>query len=569
MLTSSKRSLCLTAASISIALMCSGVLTFSGGGAAFASSPVPRFGPLIEDAVAPASAQFNGVSCAAPGSCTAVGSESHGAAYAIESDGAWGEVTELPATSGVQLFGVSCSATTDCTAVGTDGVDEPIYATESSGTWGPVTELPVSDGTGQFNGVSCTSATDCIAVGIDIGSGDDGGMPLYATESAGAWGPLTTLTDPNGGARFNGVSCISAKDCTAVGTDVTGAIWATEATGTWSAVSVRPMSTADLECGGSGGISCPPGGLYGVSCVSMTECTAVGTDGSVNPFSMTESDGSWGASTKVSKASGVLSGVSCADASDCTAVGQLGVAQPQGISATDTSGKWGSVAEFGSSSDHDDELSAIDCTSRTDCMTVGAKDDQPAHAGTIAGSPSIETAIAGKQQATITFSAPADDGGAPITGYQVLRSFPGDLELFVSPSPCAASPCRVTGLRGGTTYRFEVVAVTGNGLSLPSSPSTKVTTTATVPYAPRNIAVKPGSSSAIVRWSAPWDGGSSIISYTATAARANGTFTCRSSRTTCTIHGLRNGRTYTLSVVARNVVGTSKSSATKTVRPQG
>ena len=154
---------------------CAHVLGWRGG--VCVQSGFPDSDHSVRDAVAPASAQFNGVSCAAPGSCTAVGSESHGAAYAIESDGAWGEVTELPATSGVQLFGVSCSATTDCTAVGTDGVDEPIYATECS-VPGDRCRAPRVRWHRTVQRRHCTSATDCIAVGIDIGSGDDGGMPL-------------------------------------------------------------------------------------------------------------------------------------------------------------------------------------------------------------------------------------------------------------------------------------------------------------------------------------------------------------------------------------------------------
>jgi len=87
------------------------------------------------------------------------------------------------------------------------------------------------------------------------------------------------------------------------------------------------------------------------------------------------------------------------------------------------------------------------------------------------GAPAIGTASAGDTQATVSFTAPAFDGGATITGYTVTSN-PGG---FTS-SGCTASPCTVTGLTNGVAYTFTVTATNSAPLtSLASSASNSVT----------------------------------------------------------------------------------------------
>ena len=87
------------------------------------------------------------------------------------------------------------------------------------------------------------------------------------------------------------------------------------------------------------------------------------------------------------------------------------------------------------------------------------------------------------------------------------------------------------------------------------------------PGAPRLRKVTPGNKLATVTWTAP-TGGSSVASYTATAVRGTHTFTCTTSQKGCTIHGLTNGTTYAVSVVATNAVGSSARSATRSTKPR-
>src|SRR5690606_675094 len=66
--------------------------------------------------------------------------------------------------------------------------------------------------------------------------------------------------------------------------------------------------------------------------------------------------------------------------------------------------------------------------------------------------PTIGTATAGDGQVSVSFTAPADDGGSAITGYTVTSS-PGGVT-----ATGASSPITVTGLTNGTAYTFSVTA---------------------------------------------------------------------------------------------------------------
>ena len=90
----------------------------------------------------------------------------------------------------------------------------------------------------------------------------------------------------------------------------------------------------------------------------------------------------------------------------------------------------------------------------------------------ISDAPIIGTATAGYEQATITFSAPAHDGGAAITTY-VATSSPGGIRGTVS-GP-GSGEITVTGLTNGVDYTFTVTAINENGTSAPSSASNSVT----------------------------------------------------------------------------------------------
>jgi len=94
---------------------------------------------------------------------------------------------------------------------------------------------------------------------------------------------------------------------------------------------------------------------------------------------------------------------------------------------------------------------------------------------TVPGAPTNVMAAAGNGQAVVSFTAPTDNGGSPITGYLVTSS-PGDIEASGT-----GTAVTVTGLTNGTTYTFTIKAVNEAGTGPESAASNAVT-----PHRPSN-----------------------------------------------------------------------------------
>lgn len=86
-------------------------------------------------------------------------------------------------------------------------------------------------------------------------------------------------------------------------------------------------------------------------------------------------------------------------------------------------------------------------------------------------------------------------------------------------------------------------------------------TPADVPTEPRNVRVRPGNASVLVKWARPAsNGGATVSGYTVTSFPSGRTCTTDAIVRSCVIGSLTNGTSYSVVVTATNRIGTSERS---------
>jgi hypothetical protein len=188
------------------------------------------------------------------------------------------------------------------------------------------------------------------------------------------------------------------------------------------------------------------------------------------------------------------------------------------------------------------------------------------------GVPSALTAVPGHSHVDLSWTA-GNPNGSPITGYELQYSLSGaenwqPVGTAASPDPAtsAATHATVTGLDDGTSYDFQVAAISAVGES-DFSDLAAATPVVLVPGAPNIGSATGADGSAVVTFTAPTDtGGDPVLDYTVTSSPDGVIATGNSSPITVT--GLTNGTAYTFTVTARSDAGTgAASAATNVVTP--
>src|SRR5215472_22971 len=263
---------------------------------------------------------LQGISCPSASACTAVGFHQGRRAVGktlIESwnGTAWSIVPSPSRPSHNILRDVSCFSPSFCTAVGYSygAHSEPKTLIESwNGTaWSIVPSPSPGPVLGQdyLDSVSCPSASFCIAVGWHNRSKL---KTLVESWNGTAWSVVPSPSPDVGFVKpdyLNGVTCLSATACTAVGSYARGTLVESWNGTTWSVVpSPNPAGPGS-------------GSLYSVSCAAADACAAVGS-GTTGTLAEAWNGSTWSVVPSPSVGSGDrLAGVWCTAADACNAAG--------------------------------------------------------------------------------------------------------------------------------------------------------------------------------------------------------------------------------------------------------
>ena len=176
----------------------------------------------------------------------------------------------------------------------------------------------------------------------------------------------------------------------------------------------------------------------------------------------------------------------------------------------------------------------------------------------------VKAKIFSKGLTLVSWTAPANTGGSPITGY-TATSNPG--KKICTTTTVGTHDCIVFGLDFSTDYTFTVTATNAAGTSAASAASSSVGP-ATLLNAPTAVeATSNADGSASVSWQAPLNfpgiTGYVVTPYIGSTAQTSQTFTAPALSLAAvreTVTGLTNGTTYTFTVAAVTAAGTADTS---------
>jgi hypothetical protein len=365
----------------------------------------------------PAGVGLSAVSCSSATFCEAVGGSSNSVTAAETWDGTSWTVQPIPSPAGVastDLDAVSCAGPDACEAGGGfELTEQNQVVTALAEGWNGTSWVmqdaatPAGATTNALSAVSCVSAHFCEAVGTTTDA--LGNVITLAEGWDGSSWNIQATPDPaaaSGGvrARMDGISCVTAAFCEAVGASTTvsgAAAWAWDGT-SWTAQAVPgsgylqsvscPSADFCMAVGGGGGIDTWNGSAWSqqsnipgftffgtaqsLSCVSATFCEAVGLGPSGTQDAAAWDGTTWTVQTTPLPSDGndmSVNAVSCVTASSCQAVGWYfnTVFEQLTLAETWNGTAWAVENSPNPTASTDNSLVAVWCTSASFCAAVG------------------------------------------------------------------------------------------------------------------------------------------------------------------------------------------------------
>jgi hypothetical protein len=462
-----------------------------------------------------------GISCPAAGSCTAVGNYTDasgiGHSFAMsQSNGTWGFPTEIPDITTLSsddasaIAAVSCTTAGACVGVGnylvsSTSIAQPITFSETNGVWvvpveaaGAASANP--SGIALVTSLDCPSGTTCVVGGaIATLTSPESLVPFLIEERNGVWGSVEAVPGAAALSRISdaaliSVSCGAVGDCAAGGFyyNVTGgsqAFIVTEVGGVWGNAT-QLFATQLLGSGLSNT-------LNGIDCPSAGNCAAVGgfadSANVSQPFVVDETNHVWKIAIEVPGVQALndsggasLTTISCSAPGACSAGGSYTDSSggTQAFLVNEASSTWSKPIEVPGEASLNRGASAtisqVSCSGDGSCGVQGLYTDASKNTQlfvtnsttvaptTVSSAPRHVTALDSDGVITVRWTAPARNGGAPVTSYTVV-SLPKSKSCVTH-----ATSCQFKGLNKKIHYAFEVRATNKDGSSALSAKSNAV-----------------------------------------------------------------------------------------------
>jgi hypothetical protein len=265
---------------------------------------------------------FNAVSCPSPSWCVAVGSvtASSGAELPLAeswNSGTWNVLSAaVPHGTALDVLnGVSCTSQVNCVAVG--AADDELMVQRWNGTSWEVQRTVSPRGTTQsaLTGIDCFSSTYCVAVGSFANTRT--GLPIRPVVASWYGQSLSAYAAPNQSGATGGilesVTCTAAKHCVAAGSSEGSAGAPSPLADEWDGREWSVTTGANL-----GGDSY----FEGVACLSARSCLAVGNYHNLASLAAWWDGATWTVRPYPHPGTfSVLNAIACLSADRCAAVG--------------------------------------------------------------------------------------------------------------------------------------------------------------------------------------------------------------------------------------------------------